>query len=800
MNSIKINNFIKFTCPDLDRNWNANKDNGIGGWDKVFKLPKWKDDKSHLFTKDVYDFMCNDKHKVNCVLTGQISNITVFDFDIADEYYKCIEKYPQLKNSYTIKTSKGFHIYCKYNSDYKTTANKLIGIDIRNDSAFVFGEETKTEFNTSYDYYCGNTIDIEMPFDFYKYIVPNENFKSKPNKKEDMCKPIHSSIIDEIQPDDEILLKYCECINISDIDNYDTWVKLLWSLQGHKDVARKLSRMGNNYQQESFEKVFHDYKDRGLTIKTFYEFAKKGNRDKYFEILSGDPNKPEVVEKIDVDELYNDIDFANITTNKRKAEMMYDFLKENIVIIEAKKEREPNLVYIFDEHDNNWYFDPKLSKLRILISKLFKKIGDLALNKTEKFEVVYDEKGKQNKKITDEYKHIDKLIKSNEQLPEIKNVTSDLIDIIIEHNKNNKPIEFDINTEQLYNLHFKNGVVDVTTKKFRKREKTDYVSVWLDWDYIPNTETFNKEIEDVKDFFNKIQPIEEQRNFTLQFLAYSLTGDIGEQIFKMNYGQTASNGKSTELDIHCSVFPIYTTNIARDTFNSDNTKAHKQFHKIITQPIRLVFMEELDRKKLDGESFKSFVDARNFSVEQMFGTSDVKTHQAKLVATSNKTFSIEKDKGILRRGIQQNYTSQFKEKKDFTGEKNEYEKIKNFSTKFENVKFKNAYLFLLLENYKKQLDIPQTNKDLFKESIESSDIFVQVCDENLEITNHDDDRVQQDDMKVIFEDAKINWREASLKLKDTLCLKYDKAIRGGGNGNKKGCWLGVKIIKDETII
>ena len=290
-------NFIKFTCPDLNRKWNANKDSGIGGWDKLFKLPKWKNgDKLHH--NDVYEFMCDENHKVNCVLTGEVNNITVFDFDVGDEYYKCIEQYPELKDAYTIKTTKGFHIYCKYNPDYKTTANKQIGIDIRNDSAFVFGEGTKTEFETSYDYYCGDKIDIEMPYEFYKLIVPKDIFKSKPNKKEkNMCKPLPSSNTDEVPIDDKILLKYCECIDINDIDDINAWMKLVWSLHGHKEVAYELSRMGNNFEEEAFEKMYKSYKEKGLTIKTFYEFAKKGNRDKYFDILNSDPNKKEIEEE-----------------------------------------------------------------------------------------------------------------------------------------------------------------------------------------------------------------------------------------------------------------------------------------------------------------------------------------------------------------------------------------------------------------------------------------------------------------------------------------------------------------------
>ena len=56
--------------------------------------------------------------------------------------------------------------YTKYNRDYQTTTNDVIGIDIRNDMALAYGEGTVTEFGTEYKYYCGASLDIEMPREF----------------------------------------------------------------------------------------------------------------------------------------------------------------------------------------------------------------------------------------------------------------------------------------------------------------------------------------------------------------------------------------------------------------------------------------------------------------------------------------------------------------------------------------------------------------------------------------------------------------------------------------------------------
>jgi len=78
------------------------------------------------------------------IYTGKTNNITVIDID----YYKMDENNKFLKdfgldyilnqNTFTVKTQKGgYHLYFEYDEEIKTTTNKDIEIDIRNDGAFV---------------------------------------------------------------------------------------------------------------------------------------------------------------------------------------------------------------------------------------------------------------------------------------------------------------------------------------------------------------------------------------------------------------------------------------------------------------------------------------------------------------------------------------------------------------------------------------------------------------------------------------------------------------------------------------
>jgi hypothetical protein len=71
------------------------------------------------------------------VLTGKISGITVLDFDTLYAYKAFCKNVPDFESYFTVKTKKGFHVYCLYNPNLKSCNNILKNlikvIDIRND-------------------------------------------------------------------------------------------------------------------------------------------------------------------------------------------------------------------------------------------------------------------------------------------------------------------------------------------------------------------------------------------------------------------------------------------------------------------------------------------------------------------------------------------------------------------------------------------------------------------------------------------------------------------------------------------
>jgi hypothetical protein len=106
----------------------------------VIILPKYLEK-----NEDINTFYYNNKNNnnlsSNCFIikTGKISNITVLDFDTENAYNTFLQNVPNFDTYFTVKTKKGYHVYCLYNPNLKTDNNILKGyidiLDIRNDES-----------------------------------------------------------------------------------------------------------------------------------------------------------------------------------------------------------------------------------------------------------------------------------------------------------------------------------------------------------------------------------------------------------------------------------------------------------------------------------------------------------------------------------------------------------------------------------------------------------------------------------------------------------------------------------------
>lgn len=755
-------------------------------------VPCWK-----RITKKNYPRFIKADHMAFGVVTGSISGITVIDCDTHCSYESLVRDYPQLANTLTVRTAKGYHIYCNYEAGIKTNSNSFVdypNVDVRNDGGVIFSPPTRymmagnlvayticciekpsaschfVDFpvgltdNTSKKQLEGATINVltieatadelsaddvnsdsEPPYQIIKTIVPFiedtiviEQQQQRHGHKDQYKSLLHGHDQQQLHGGERErqIWELCELLDALPpvyFDDYTNWFKVgsiiefeLGDCASSKDMFLKYSKKGPSYVDIvtmcDIERVWKSYTKPGSGAKatkaSLYRACKLANPAQFTAIQKK----------------YQSFDFSLLTTTQFAQYFLKHYSEAFIQTLDG-------VLYYWNAEESIWKTGLVATNymLQLIGNNLF---HDLQIHLRKSFDGITDSK---------EYKQKLSGIKQVQNRRFKENVLKDVLTEL-----DMLEIEFDTNREQIDNIHFQNGVlmlnkvtldnnkVPCTTLAFRPRLKSDYVTQLLPYSF---QAAKAEHLEFVRKIFEEIQPLKEERDFQLSWNAYCITGRTSEQKFKLNVGYTAANGKSTEAKIHQSTFPIYTMKLHKTTFNENNQKQHKQFIRLVLNPIRYSYIEELDRTKLDAEVLKDYVDGDKLNVEIMFGTSITKSIQAKFTGNSNHDTNLKACQGILRRALLQNYLSQFKENPE---KPNEFKLVKGRENLFEeDDDYKIAYLWLLLpyvvQFYEKGLIVPDNAKTQFEDIAEEYDEFKNslsyLCDDGLST-----DKISKDDL------------------------------------------------------
>ena len=354
-------------------------------------------------------------------------------------------------------------------------------------------------------------------------------------------------------------------------------------------------------------------------------------------------------------------------------------------------------------------------------------------------------------------------------------------------------------------INFRNCKVNLKTGDISKRTPDDFITEYIDFDY--NEESDGDIRKKIKKTLKQIcNNDKEDLEFVLSFLGYSITSETKEQKFLNLYGPLASNGKSTLIKMMNSVFGIYTTKTDRRTFNDSYTKSHKNFARMKKK--RLVYVEEIEKGKVNTELLKDIVDGDKIENEILFSTTEEINIDFKLFIISNHMLRFNTDPGIARRLICMEFNSRFAEPDEYEKEKEEYKdrnvfiKDKDVNTNIDkNDDYKNAFANLIIEYamkfYEKGLTVPEKFEKVSKELCDENDKMKQFLNDNFDITKNDDDRVSKKEFHEMYINA------TGLKLSDwsgllsdikRLNLQYDSCKkRVVYNGKSEhGVILGIK--------
>ena len=166
--------------------------------------------------------------------------------------------------------------------------------------------------------------------------------------------------------------------------------------------------------------------------------------------------------------------------------------------------------------------------------------------------------------------------------------------------------------------------------------------------------------------------------------------------------------------------------------------------------------------------------------------------------------NIKIDSGTKRRMLCYTHTSHFVDDETLIDEKNRiFKKNKDLIDSITDKQL-NAWIDILAKYANKWLNknIPKLTKNFIDSSslvVNTNDIFMDFIDENLKITNDDNDRISKNDMEKAF---RSTYPNRHLVLRNIITALKEKEINYDGQlrCNKiRGCFIGVKFNCDDGI-
>ena len=483
--------------------------------------------------------------------------------------------------------------------------------------------------------------------------------------------------------------------------------------------------------------------------------------------------------------------FLTIQSHERFARLFIENCTSKILVFSEDE------VYIYNTEFNYYQLTSSTSLIMSIISKVLHEILERWEDKFEKEQIYImnlnidpDDKKLRSDRIRETIRQNNTAIKNIETTTFIKNIITQVITILTLSPEK----ILALNTLPNY-LNFRNGKLNLKDLEFSIRTPDDFITEYLDYDY---SSEINIGIQNkIKTVFKQIcNNRDEDYNFILSHLGYCITSETKEQKYLNAYGASASNGKSTIIKIMEAVFNIYVFKADKRLFSESFGKSHKYFSGMKNK--RIVYIEELDKKKTDGDLLKDIVDGNKMNNEVLFGTTEKIDISFKLMFFSNNIMNFDADSGIKRRMIAMEFNSIFAEAEDLDDKRATYPNSdvfqidRNLLDMFKNnVEYKNAFMHLIIEQsrayFNNGLIIPESYKKATNDLCDENDKMKQFIENQFEITKRDEDRITKDEFHELYSaHTKCNYAWTSI-LSDIkrLGLCYD--------GGKRAIYKGITI-------
>lgn len=487
--------------------------------------------------------------------------------------------------------------------------------------------------------------------------------------------------------------KYMMCLPDHYADDFHTWIRIGWALHNLNPTSFILwmhfssrSKKFNIDDMEGNFNVWNEMDDEGFTERSIMFWAKKENPTEFNKIHR---------ETIDY---YMKMSAKPKPTEYDIACVVYQLYKDEFRCVIDQKS---TTWYQFKNH--RWVESSSGSALRIRLSK---EVARLYADKSSEIRTqlaltLDDEETNQNRDALDKIGSRYSIIASQLCATSSKNnIMKELADIF-----HNEDLEFEKALNKNVNLIcFSNGVYDAEKKEFRDGLPEDYITISTKIPYIEYDHTNDKHVdikEQIDDFFTKLFPDEELRDYMWRHLAACMFGYKKEEALHI-YNGCGRNGKSKLIDLISKVLGEYACSLTAALITMKRSEAGKATPELAKlRYARYVFMSEPSKgDKINDGYIKELTGGDKLTARPMYRAPIEFVPQFYMTLSTNTLLEIKtNDDGTWRRMRLCDFESKFVEKPNPT-EESPYEYLvdKDISNKFETWKSIMASILINIHN------------------------------------------------------------------------------------------------------
>lgn len=333
--------------------------------------------------------------------------------------------------------------------------------------------------------------------------------------------------------------------------SYDTWTEVGWCLRNidkrllplfkkfSKDKLEEYLKKNpgtgrKQYDPKGCEKLWTNARKDGKrsTIKSLCHWANTDNYDRYMDIIRSYARK----------ELF----LADSGTHYDVAKVIHKIYQSRYVCVSIAK----NKWYEFQNH--RWILcEAGHTLLRDMSEELVTQICSVS---TVYMAQCQNNRGSDRDEILQKNDRLIKLIDKLKNTAFKRSVLAECANLFYDP-KFEEKLDSDRDL-----LGFDNGVYDLSRGIFREGVPEDYITFSVGYRY-KEYSTDHRYIKDIKDFFSKVQPDSEMREYILSLFASHLDGHNKQQRFILFTGFKGSNGKSTIVDFLTKILGDYASSV-----------------------------------------------------------------------------------------------------------------------------------------------------------------------------------------------------------------------------------------------